>query len=692
MEIDLSYLTNILTGPPGNLLYHLVISLSLALISFLVIPKINRNHYKQHARQILIGCTILLVIQVILFSTSLVDMLPTLTLGLLESFTGTLSIIWLIWLFQEDDPQFFLTGVNIFLTFALLIIATGIQLLSVLEGTFIALDLEMMIISWQFGTLMLVALGLVFTVIRHPPQWVVAVCILTVLAAGHGLEIFLQDSLGLKFGAVRLAQMLSFPWSIVVLQRFAKPKTIEEALPEKQETVNRERRLDTKPTLIEYLLKISLQKTHQEKNNAITRALSMSVLADICLLFKLNKENRKVELLSGYDLIRETFIPSTSVSVESLSHILETWRDNRFLKLSHQYTESKDVKTLTKIINYPYLGNLLAYPLPSNTEQLAGGIIFLSPYTNKSWDEKTTFLLDEIKPTLSQVLFMPPFKEIREDDLIRAKSTIQQLIDEKEALENELSEKEMIIQKHENALSQWRAKYQIEKLESTNRIEKLQDQIELLNLQQKDKRSISAPLEQMEAKIRQLTKERDQLKSELAKAKARIETLKTEEGQTGPTRLSVDTQVVSLDSIMANVRLMIASQLAEKNIELEIINLDGHQLIKTDPELTQTVLFRLLDNAIKASKSGGKIQVNQELSLETGMLVIEVTDYSEGLTSEEQKSLFSGEPEMNQGIGSIESIRDAIRAIRALNGKIWLKSKKGLFTTFRVQLPVRIID
>jgi chemotaxis protein histidine kinase CheA len=47
---------------------------------------------------------------------------------------------------------------------------------------------------------------------------------------------------------------------------------------------------------------------------------------------------------------------------------------------------------------------------------------------------------------------------------------------------------------------------------------------------------------------------------------------------------------------------------------------------------------------------------------------------------------------MNPGIGSIQSIREAIRAIRVLNGKIWLKSKKGEFTTFRVQLPVRIID
>jgi len=692
MEIDLSYLTNILTGPPGNLLYHLVISLSLVLINGLIIPKLNLEEHKFHARQLLAGCNILIVIQIILFSASLVDTLSPLTLALLESLTGTLTIIWLVWLFQEDDPQFFLTGVNIFLTLALLIIGTAILLLTVLQEPFISIDLKMVITSWQFGALLLIGLGVVFNFIKRPPQWVIAVFILIMLALGHGLEIILQDSLELKLGAVRLAQMLSMPWSIVILQRFAKSKPTQVSPPEIQITSTSKKRVDTKPTLIEYLLKISLQETQQEKFNAVARALSMSVLSDICCLFRVNKQTDRIELLAGYDLIREAFIPPTSFSTGSFPHILETWRENRFLKLSQLYTEGSDIQTLMELINYPYLGNLLAYPLPSKTEQLAGGIILLSPYTNKTWDEKTTALFGEIKPTLSEVLFAPPLDRNLQNDLTKAKLEIQQFVKEKEILENQLLETEMTIQKQENALKQWKAKYQIEKLESSNRIGRMQEKIEQFNLQAEDNDVVSSKLEQMAAKIRQLTNERDQLKSELLKAEARIQGLKTEKGQTGPIRLSMDTQVVSLDSIMANARLMVASQLADHRIDLEIINPDGHQLIKTDPELTQTILFGLLDNAIKATGPDGKIQASLTLSLETGMLFTQVTDYGEGLTSVEQKSLFSAEPEMNPGIGSIQSIREAIRAIRVLNGKIWLKSKKDAFTTFRVQLPVRIID
>ena len=74
------------------------------------------------------------------------------------------------------------------------------------------------------------------------------------------------------------------------------------------------------------------------------------------------------------------------------------------------------------------------------------------------------------------------------------------------------------------------------------------------------------------------------------------------------------------------------------------------------------------------------------------MLIAEVTDHGEGLTQDEQTLLFSATETDIPGIGSLPSIRAAIRAIRVLNGKIWLRSTKQQSTTFRVQVPIRIID
>ena len=115
-------------------------------------------------------------------------------------------------------------------------------------------------------------------------------------------------------------------------------------------------------------------------------------------------------------------------------------------------------------------------------------------------------------------------------------------------------------------------------------------------------------------------------------------------------------------------------------------------MIKTDPEILHTALIRLMENAIQASKEGGKIQLSLKLSFETGMLILDVTDFGEGLSQTEQRVLFNTDRDALPGIGSIKSIRDAVSANRLLKGKIWLKSKKKVFTTFRIQVPVRIID
>jgi signal transduction histidine kinase len=692
MEIDLLNLTRLLTTPPGNFLYHLVVGLSLMLIGGLSIPKLNNAAFKTYARHALIGCSILLILQIILFGASLVDTLSPSTLTLLESLTSVLTILWLVWLFYEEDTKFFLNGINIFLTLAFIIIATAVQTLTVVQDTQIPINIDIVLITWLIASLLLIAIGLVFITKKRPSQWIIAVCILGILAVGYALQIIKYEPQNPDLGVIRLSQILSLPWLIVIVHRFTEPKAETAPMPAIPKHDSNEKRVDTKPTLVDYLLRIPIQETSQEKYKATARGLSLSLLSDICCIFKVSDKEDKIEMLAGYDLIRETFLNPVTLSNKSLPHLLETWGENRILKLSQSCTESRDFEPLTGVINYPRLGNLLAYPLHSATKPLSGGIIFLSPYTDKLFGDESIALLDKIKPTLSKLLFKPTIKEGLKAELQKAEQSIEQLIKEKDLLQSELLEKETALDEQELALKQWRAKVQVETLEKVNRIEKMQEQIDNFAAQSAQKEKYSPQLEQMRANIRQLTNERDQLKSELAKAKARIEMLTIEKGQTGPIRLSMDTRVVSLDSLMANVRLKLAPQLASTRANLEITNPDGRQMIKTDPELAQTILFGLLDNAIKASRPGGKITVNQQLSLETGMLLIEVTDYGEGLTPGEQKSLFSAQPEMNPGVGSIQSIREAIRAIRVLNGKIWLKSKKNSFTTFRVQLPVRIID
>jgi len=151
-------------------------------------------------------------------------------------------------------------------------------------------------------------------------------------------------------------------------------------------------------------------------------------------------------------------------------------------------------------------------------------------------------------------------------------------------------------------------------------------------------------------------------------------------------------EVLSLDAIAANVELTYGPRCQRREIRLDITNPDDGQLIKTDPGQLQRLIHNLLENTLLACKPGGALQFRMELSFETGMLQIQVTDSGEGLTTEEQRAMFGEMAEPPAGIGNLQALREAVRRVQSLHGKIWLRSKPGSFTTFRVQLPVRILD
>lgn len=696
MDIDFSAILYLLEQSPGALVYHLVIGLALLLIILFAASKLNQTDRIHQARHVLIGSAILFLIQVFLLifdlkmmSGSLSEPMP---FAIIEHLAAALTITWLIWTFLEEKHPFLLTGVSIFLSLAMILIAIVSILLLTVKWMTVPWELTLELTLWQVMSLILLLTGLILTLTTRPGQWGVGVSIVGLLVIGYILQFLGFDSTHLGLGAVRLAQTLSLPWMIVLVQRFGKPETTQELPEDSVQEESGDQLVDIKPTLVDELLKIHLQETSENKYGAVARAISLSLISDICYLVKISKEKEKVQIIAGYDLIREEFLQTSSLSREALPRIINDWEENRVCLISNTQTDIRDTATLTSLLRYHTVGHLLAYPLSLPEEGLVGGVIFLSPYTNKRWGYKSLTLLDKVKETLTKILFIKSPVEKIKAEFERSQLKMSALNEEKEILIKTIDQLGSMIDKQETDIKQLKAKYQIEKLQTVKQLEECQMKIDSLRYQIATQKDNAALLEPLQHEIRQLTEERNQLKTALSRANARIKDLESEAGQTGPIRLSTQNQILSLDTIAATIRLDLASQLQQKNIELEIQNPDGGQLIKSDPELMHMILKSLLNNAILASKQGGTIQLSQKIAFETGMLVIEVTDFGQGLTQLEQQALFSAEYSNIPGIGSIPAIREAIRGIRVLNGKIWLRSKKETFTTFRVQLPVRIID
>ena len=696
MDINLSELLIILAEPPGDLIYHMVISFTLFLMVVFALTNFEKNQKVNHTKRILIGCGIILLVQLILFGLrplkpdNLLD--SSFFYPLYERLAAALTVTWLVWMFSDEDHHSIPTNLSILLSCALILLA-GVSIIVFPRLTQLPnFNLLLVDLLWQFIALSLVLIGLVLAVFNSPPQRLVMILILLMLAAGHIIQILLHASLQWHMGPVRLAQTLSLPWMMALIQRLSKIESQDNYQAFEPEVSFSERLVDTKPALINLLMMVNLSETVEEKHQAIARALSLSVVADICYLVKIPLEGDKLHILTGYDLIRETHQKPDTLAREDLPHIMDAWRALQVLKLSSDRSKSRDSLTLAMLLKYHGVGNLFAYPLALPDNTLVGGVIFLSPYTGKSWGSKTRQLMDEIKDTLGQILFSPNAEEEARLLLNQVQLQVKKLVEEREQLHLALNEKDAQIRDKEAAIKALKAKYQIEKMEKFSSIDQMKARIAELTSQLSSQQDIAVQLEQMKTKIRQLSDEREQLSLALSRANATVRDLQTQTGQTGPIRLSLDSQIISLDSIAANVRLRVASQLQQKNVDLEIHNPDGRQMIKTDPELLQTALLELITNAIKVSDLGATIRLDQKLSLEMGMLIIQVTDFGDGLSQAEQKALFSGQYDTIPGIGDVQSIRNAIRAIRVLNGKIWLKSKKASYTTFRFQIPVRIID
>jgi PAS domain S-box-containing protein len=109
-----------------------------------------------------------------------------------------------------------------------------------------------------------------------------------------------------------------------------------------------------------------------------------------------------------------------------------------------------------------------------------------------------------------------------------------------------------------------------------------------------------------------------------------------------------------------------------------------------DGERTRQVLLNLLDNAIKYSPSGGRIEVG--LAAVGDRLRFSVQDQGLGIPVSEQERVFDKfyrlDPDQRRGIGGTGlGLYICRELVRSMHGRIWVDSEPGKGTTFAFELP-----
>ena len=110
-----------------------------------------------------------------------------------------------------------------------------------------------------------------------------------------------------------------------------------------------------------------------------------------------------------------------------------------------------------------------------------------------------------------------------------------------------------------------------------------------------------------------------------------------------------------------------------------------------DAERTRQVLTNLIDNAIKYSPHGGRIELGVEADADSVRFM--VRDEGLGIPLGEQKRIFEKfyrlDPDHRRGIGgSGLGLYICRELVRSMNGRIWVESDPGRGATFTFELPV----
>jgi signal transduction histidine kinase len=110
-----------------------------------------------------------------------------------------------------------------------------------------------------------------------------------------------------------------------------------------------------------------------------------------------------------------------------------------------------------------------------------------------------------------------------------------------------------------------------------------------------------------------------------------------------------------------------------------------------DAERTRQVLTNLVDNAVKYSPHGGRIELGVDADEEYARFT--VRDEGLGIPLAEQTRIFDKfyrlDPDHRRGIGgSGLGLYICRELVRSMNGRIWVESDPGKGATFTFELPV----
>jgi signal transduction histidine kinase len=527
MVNSLVQMFELFTQPTGSVIYHLVLVFSIVSALQSAIFHWRASGFPQ-ARRTVLGLTFLFLAQIALFGLSILGNEGFINLRLflppVDRALTLFALIWLIWLWTFPEPSRSADTVAALLT---LVVALGfaVSLVAYSQIAFVSYNLTVFDSYWQIASLALAIFGLFLLLVRRPNGWGNGMAVFLLASAGHLLHLILGQTEGDFPGAVRLAYMAAYPILMTLSQRFPTPlpprTTIKPTAPSEER-----RRYSTDPKTFHALLALAAETSVDKLSQSITRAIAQTLLADLAFLIYLTDNKTQLQIASGYDLIREEAVEGGSLNKSMIPMLTNSIQRGRPLRLPSSST-SADIKGLSAMLGLNTPGHIMSVPIITPEKDIIGGLLVLSPYSNRLWSAEDQAFLSNIAASLVPVIQRGQkisALEHKSERIAQELEAAQARIAELEKRNQDLLQQiESIRAEAQQGLAQAESLAELTRMqeEAQKVIQKLKAENESLRAAQSVKTPVSAD-PQVEAELRATLKEVARLQNLLAEANMRL--------------------------------------------------------------------------------------------------------------------------------------------------------------------------
>ncbi len=404
MMASLVQIFDLFTQPTGSVIYHLVLVFSIVSALQSAIFHLRASGFPQ-AQRTVFGLSFLLSAQIALFVLSALGNEGLINLSVflppVDRALTLFALVWMIWLWTFPEPS---RASDVATTLVSLLVgaAFALSLIAYSQNPAAPYNTTPFESYWQIGSISVAVFGLFLLLIRRPNGWGNGMAIFLLAFAGHLLHLIFGRTSGDFPGAVRLAYMAAYPVLMTLAQRFPTPArtptTIKPVAPSEER-----RRYSTDPKTFHALLALAAESSMDKVSEAITRAIAQTMLADLAFLIYMSDGNNQLQVASGYDLIREENLEGGSMSKSAIPMLTNSIQRGRPLRLPSSST-STDIKGLSDLLGLTNPGHLMSVPILTPEKEAIGGVLVLSPYSNRLWSAEDQAFLSNIATSLVPII------------------------------------------------------------------------------------------------------------------------------------------------------------------------------------------------------------------------------------------------------------------------------------------------